>query len=89
MSPFELQRQSVLNGIVGYRLLHDYINGRKDSTWMELEKFINDLPGGDFELMVGIANLATVLMVQMSVISGQSFEEILAAIGQHTALIEE
>lgn len=86
---FEEQRDSVLNAIVTYRLLHNFVSTKSQDDWQALEALIDDTEAGEFELLLGMTNLCSILLWQVAMIADVHPSDVLAAIGQGTSIIEE
>lgn len=85
---FEKQRQFLLNGIAGYRLFREYLVNMDESSWKNLESFIEDLEGKDFGFSLSVLSLVTVLLEQMSVMTDESPDAILSVLGRLASLAE-
>ena len=86
---FEDQRESVLNAIVTYRLLHNFVQTKSQEDWLALEALISDTEAGEFELLLGMTNLCSILLWEVAMIANVAPNDVLSAIGQGTATIED
>lgn len=86
---FEEQRDSVLNAIVAYRLLHNFVSTKSQDDWDAYEALVDDTAAGEFELLLGMTNLCSILLWQVAMVTDTHPSDVLSAIGTSTSIIQE